>query len=142
MNQPNQQQTSDNNQQNKPEIKAEAVKAAKTANLLYKIALLAALVSIFIGGVLLSTAALVVAIISKNKCKQAIVSCGIATKELIDLNKLTKTAIIMCVVALVMNAVSMIILLIMFMNQGGGFSILGLSESGPAAISSGMKTWG
>ena len=100
-----------------------------------------AIVSLFIGGILLSCVAIVLAVIGYRKYIQ-IQPNGDSQQFKMALMRSGKIAIGMCAIALVLNVISFVALypLVMEMMQTGDLSIFGIQPSAPAG--SGTSTWG
>ena len=100
-----------------------------------------AIVSLFIGGILLSCVAVALAVIGYRKYTQ-VQPNGDSQQFKMALMRSGKIAIGMCAIALVLNVISFIALypLVMEMMETGDLSIFGIQPTAPSG--SGTSTWG
>lgn len=118
-----------------------------TARHLITFANIAGPISVIIGGVALSTAALVCALIARTKINKLLrrtdPSNSAFRSEIISATKPGAIAIIISVIALVLNAITIAIMmpvLIEVMNTGNFTSLF--NSGGSVAVGSATSTWG
>lgn len=132
------------NQTPKPQPNMQDVRSLKVAQNLAMVASLAGPVSIFIGGVFLSTVGLVCAIVGLNKLN------GLAKKNsdfvlaVKRLKRVCITAIVICGIALVLNAISAYLMYPMVLEaiESGDYGSLGSNPGATPDASKGSSTWG
>lgn len=128
----------------RPNPNFQANRDLKVAQNLVLVASLAGPISIFIGGVLLSTAGLVCAIIGLRKVLTLIAK----EPELKPIAAMTKRsgmlALVFCSIALVLNLISFFIMLpiVMQMMETGEYGDLMANIGSSAGTSGGTSTWG
>ena len=100
-----------------------------------------AIISLFIGGMLLSAVSIVLAVVGSRKFNQ-ISANGCSPEFAMQLKRSGTVAIVMCVIALALNVVSFIALypLVMEMMQSGDLAAMFGMQ--PHAAVSGGSTWG
>ena len=104
-------------------------------------------VSLIIGGVALSTAALVCALIARSKINKLLQRCNPAQtafqQEIMSATKPGAVAIVISAIALVLNTISIAIMMPILLNAMQSGDMTGfLGGGGSAAVGSATSTWG
>ncbi|WP_232050813.1 hypothetical protein [Arabiibacter massiliensis] len=113
----------------------------KKAQTLVMVANIAGPVSLFLGGVLLSTVGLVCAIVANSRLKQLVTRTTRVGAAAALLKRSSAVGIVLCAIALVLNGISFFILLpeVMQMMESGDYAGFAMDPGSGAA---GSSTWG
>lgn len=117
----------------------------ETARKYISISQICAVVSLFLGGIVLSTIAVILAFMGLSKLTAFANAHSLEQSARLALRRPGVLAVGMCVFALIFNIISLIVLYPMVMEslQSGDFSgILGSGQGGAPSSGAGSSTWG
>lgn len=124
-----------------------SISQLRTAQTLATISIIAGPISILIGGVLLSTVALVCGILALSKVR-AVIQLQPKSDIALSIKRQAKVSIVISVLALVLNAISVVMVmpvLIQAMQSGDYTQLLGsagIVSQGASSASSASSVWG